>query len=654
MLDSMRSFGALVVLLATALPGAAVIAWTRPGTSRAGALGAALALSPIVGGGLIALGVRAGMPWAGALWALLGVSAAAAALGAVRGALDGWAMSAPGPRPAWIAAALGVLLLGGMFAASEWWQLYGDAWTHEPIVRALLAHGVPPPDPWYAGFTLQYAWLYHAWVAALVAATGLSTFGIMAYLAVVSFAALALIAGDLAGRIHPQAAGWTTALLLLGMNGAFLFTLPVIVGQSLFGASGSPALLAQAFAGVTHNADRAGDLLRWFGAQTWFGNKFAGATPLSLGLAALTAWLAGLWRVLDAPSPRRGELVLLGLCAASAGLMHPVLLLFLGVTTGLWWIASPLGGAGDPHAGFVRATPPALATAIFLVIPAAYFAGILAPSAGHFRPPFDLSAAKLLGLLLAVLPALACAALGARVFATRGTGARLWLLWTLGAALFTVLLRLPGTWAFFTVDKTSYLAWLPLALLGGGAFAALIGRLPRGARFALAALVLVPPTLLALGARALDPRFAWRQPWQEPGMARLRAELPPDALLIVPPGDIDTPIFLARDVFDEEKIDGFVRGYDPGELVARRALVDSLYRAGVVSQALLDRLSGFGRPVYAIWPDQAGPEWQGRTPGVPQRLFRAEGPVPPFAGGGWKTYGDSYAVLTLVPPKGRP
>jgi hypothetical protein len=642
-----------VVLVATLLPGAAMIAWTRPATSRAGALGATLALSPIVGGALVALGVSAGLSWAGALWALLGLAALAIALGAARGAFASWRVSAPGARAAWISAALGVLVLGGMFAASEWWQLYGDAWTHEPIVRALLTHGVPPPDPWYAGFRLQYAWLYHAWVAALVAATGLSTFGIMSYLAVVSFAALALVAGDLAGRLHPHAAGWTTAFVLLGMNGAFVFTLPVIAGQALFGASGSPALFAQAFDGVTRNADRAGDLLRWFGAQTWFGNKFAGATPLSLGLAALTAWLAALWRVLDTTTPRRRDLVLLGACAACAGLMHPVLLLFLGVTTTLWWVASPLAGAGDPHASFVHATRPALATAASLVIPAAYFAGILAPSAGHLAPPFDLSAAKLTGLSLSVLPALVCAGLGARAFVAWGQAPRLWLLWTLAAALFTVALRLPGTWAFFTVDKTSYLAWIPLALVGGGAFATLLGRLPRGARFALAALVLVPPTGLALGARVLDPRFAWRQPWQEPGMARLRAELPADALLIVPPGDIDTPIFLARDAFDEEKIDGFVRGYDPDELIARRALVDSLYRAGVVSQVLLDRLTEFGRPVYAVWPDQAGPAWQARTPGVPQRLFRAEGRMPPFAGSGWKTFGDSYAVLTLVPPRGR-
>ncbi len=642
--------GAVVVAAAMLLPGLAILAWTRPDTSRAGVLGVMLAVSPIAGGAVVALLVAAGMPWPAALWTLLAASVAVVAIGVQRPGPRGERGS--GPRAAWVAAGAGALILGGMYASSEWWQLYSDAWTHEPIVRALLTHGVPPHDPWYAGFRLQYAWLYHAWVAALASTTGFSTFGLMSFLAVVSFAALALIAGDLAHRMHGRAAGWTIGLLVLGMNGAFALTLPVVVGQALLGHSGSPALLAQAFGGTATNADRAADLLRWFGAQTWFGNKFAGATPLSLGLAALTAWLACLWRLLDSDRARPGELVLLAGCATCAGLMHPALLLFLGTTIAAWWLAAHAGVAGDRRAARVRVTPIALATGLGLVAPALFFALILARGAGNLSPPFDLSAAKLLGLGLSTLPALVLAAWGARAFAARGLAARLWLTWLGTSLLFTVLLRLPGTWSFFTVDKTSYLAWIPLALTGGAAFAGARARWPLAARVAFTALVLVPPTALALGARVLDARSAWRQPWNDAGMARLRARLPADALLVVPPGDIDTPIFLARDSFDEDKIDGFVRGYDPAELAARHVLVDTLYRSGRLSPALGERLEATGRPVYAIWPDQTGPAWQQRTPGVPQRRFLARGLAPPFAGRVMR-FGDSYAVVSLVPSRGR-
>ena len=647
--------GAFALLAATLLPGLAVVLWTRPDTSRAGALGAALALSPLLGGMLVVLLVAAGASWAAGLWALLGLSAVLAALGARRGGQGGPAVAArgAGPRAAWILAAVGAVALGGMFAASEWWQLYSDAWTHEPIVRSLLTHGVPPPDPWYAGFQLQYAWLYHAWVAALAAATGYNPFGLMSFLAVVSFASLALVAGDLAHRMHGRAAGWTTALLVLGMNGAFVFTLPGVVGQALYGASGSPAILNQVLHGVTTNSDRASDLLRWFGAQTWFGNKFAGATPFSLGLAALTAWLASMWRVLEAGRPRAGELMLLAICAACAALTHPVLLLFLGVTTALWAPLALLATAGPARPTLRRLGPAALATCVGLVPAAAYFARILAPSAGHLAPPFDLSGPKLLGLLLSTLPALVCAVIGARAFAARGAAARLWLAWLAGALVFATLLRLPGTWAFFTVDKTSYLAWIPLALTGGAVFATGVARLPRTLGVLLVALVLVPPTALVLGARVRDPRGAWRQPWSDPGIVRLRAALPGNALLVVPPGDIDTPVFLARDTFDEDKFDGFARGYDPAELAARHALVDTLYRSGRLAPALQARLEATGRPVYAIWPDQAGLAWQRRTPGVPQRLFECEGLVPSFAGNATR-FGDDYVVVTLVPPRESP
>jgi hypothetical protein len=637
--------GFVVLALAALLPGWAALAFLAPRVDRAGRLGTALALSPILGGALCALLVGAGLTWASALLTVLATSAAVILLRRVLPRGRGPDLRGEGPRAAWIASGVATLALGAMYAGSEWWRLDSDAWTHAPIVRALLDHGLPALDPWYAGFPLQYAWLYHAWIASLEAATGIDAFTLLSVLAVVSLAAFALVAGHLVARLHGPLAGWETAFVLLGMNGAFVLTLPILLAKGLLGSDAGPQVLARIFGGAFTNSDRAEDLLRWFGTQTWFGNKFAGATPLSLGIAALGAWLASLWRALESGADDRRELLLFALLTAATGALHPVLLLFTTTTLVLWCAFVLLA----QRAALGEAVTIALAGAIGAVLPALYFARLLAPSAGHLAPPVDLSLAKLQGLALSTLPGLVFAAIAAPAFARAGGARKSWILWAAAALVFALVLRLPGDWAFFTVDKTSYLLWIPLALTGGGAFAAFLARRRSAARLVLAALLLLPATVLALGTRAGDPRRAWRQPWDRPALVQLRAALPGNALLVVPPGDIDTPVFLARDLFDTDKVDGFVRGYDPAELARRHALVDTLYRAGRLEPALARRLVATGRPVYAVWPDHER-DWQPRTPGVRQRKFVTRGLLPAWAATlPVRSYGEDYALSPLTP-----
>ena len=642
---------AVLLTVASLVPGLAVMAWTRPHADRAETLGTALALSPILGGVSVTVLRMTGVPWDIALLLVV--------LGAGLFGWLGWRLNGrflerePGAPAAWIAASVGVILLGAMYAGSEWWRLYSDAWTHEPIIRTLRAHGVPPLDPWYAGFRLQYAWLYHAWIAALTESIHVGPFAAMAFVAVAAYASVALLTGGLAMRLHRRSAGWTTALVLLGMNGAFVLTLPVILLQALIGATAGPEALRSVFGGVVHDADRAAALLRWFGAQTWFGNKFAGATPFALGLAALMAWLACLSRVIHVAARDRRELVLLGICALVAGMTHPVLLLDLAATIALWGLLTVLGLAGSRAIALRIVAPAAFATALGLAPAGWYFATLLAPSASHLALPFDASWPKLLGLGLCTLPALVFLPAAARALAAHGVAAKLWLAYVLSALGFALALRLPGDWPFFTVDKTSYLLWIPAALTSGAAFADFLRRRPPAFRALIALLMLAPPTLLVLGSRALDPRSGWRQPWNDPALVRLRASLPGNALLVVPPGDIDTPVFLARDAYDIDKIDGVVRGYDPAEMATRHALIDTLYRRGRLEPVLAERLEATRRPVYAIWPNQTGiVSWQTRTPGVPQRRFVAVGPMPSWSGRLPVVHFGEYAVSPLANPPG--
>ena len=620
-----------------------MVAFLAPKFDRAGRAGTALALSPILGGALVAGFVQAGMTWNSATLSILALSLAVVLLRRLMPRGAGPDRRGNGPDAAWLAALAAGIVVAAMFGTSEWWRVDSDAWTHAPIVRALRDHGLPPQDPWYAGFPLQYAWLYHAWVAALAETTHASAFTIMAFLAVASLVAFALLAGHFAGRFHGREEGGATAFVLLAMNGAFVLTLPVIALQAMVGHEAGPQVFAHTFAGVLKDAARAEDLLRWFGAQTWFGNKFANSTPLSLGLAAYAAWLASFWRALDKGARDRRELALFVLLTAATGALHPVLLLCTAASVALWFVFVVVW-ARDQAAPALRI---ATCAAVGATAPALYFARILAPSAGHLAPPIDLSLPRLAGLLLSIAPALVFAGLAAPALARAGGARRAWLLLPGAVLAFALVLRLPGAWPFFTVDKTSYLAYIPLALTGGAAFAAWAAR-GAGPR-ALALLVLLPATLLALGSRVADPKAAWRQPWQRNGMLELRAGLPRNALLVVPPGDLDTPVFLERDAFDIDKVDGDVRGYDPAELARRHALVDSLYAAGRLDPALGTRLARTGRPVYAIWPDMTGPDWQRKTPGTALRKFTTAGLTP-----SWvmrmpiKLYGSEYAVSPLT------
>ena len=630
-------------MLAAILPGWAVIAFLAPKFDRAGRAGTALALSPILGGAAVAVFVSAGMGWGSATVSLLTLSLAVVALRRVLRRGPGPDLRGNGPDAAWLAALAAGLVAAAMFV-SEWWRIATDAWAHAPIIQTLRMHGVPPDDPWYAGFPLHYAWFYHAWVTGLAEVTHVNPFTIMAFLAVASLAAFALVTGHLARRLHGRDAGGVTAFVLLAMNGAFAFTLPLVALQALFGQDAGVHVLARAFGGVATDAARAEGLLRWFGAQTWFGNKFTNSTPLSLGIAAYVAWLASFWRGLERAGRDRRELVLFALLTAATGALHPVLLLSTSASVALWLVLV---------VGFARTQAPvalrlALAAAVGETATALFFARTLGPTGVHLALPFDLSLPKMLGLALSIAPALLFSLIAARELAQAGESRRAWLLFVGALLAIAIAIRLPGAWPFFTVDKTSYLAYVPLALTGGAAF---VSWSQRGiVQRVLALLILIPATALALGARVADPRTSRHQPWMRPSMVELRKTLPLDALLVVPPGDLDTPVFLQRDAFDMDKVDGDMRGYDPAELGLRHALVDTLYGTGRLDPRLQASLARVGRPVYAVWPNQSGQAWMAHTPGVPLRKFTASGLTPPWSLMlATRAYGPDYVLSPLTP-----
>jgi len=593
----------------------------RVGTSAR--LGAALALSPGLGGAFLTplLLLHLSLVQAGA--ALVAVSAAVALVGLLRARKS--PPADPEERATWWFALLVVAGVAAFPLLGEWWRIYSDAWTHAGIVRAVVVHGVPPLDPGFAGARLQYAWIYHAFAAAAQAVTGVDVYAFLSLLEACALAGLILVAGSAAARADRKSVAWTLALLVFGLNALFPLFLPIELVRAFTGQVRGWAEVRRIFALLPLDTERTGVFLRSLGGQTFFLDKYTVVTPFALALACTVAWWAAFRRWCDDGRPI--ELALAALTTLAAGLMHPVAGLDLGATAGLVGLlalAWPRGPRRD------RALPWFAATLTGLVPVALYTATILGGKGGtHRELPVDLAPLKYLGYGTNLALALAFA-LPALRRVRNGTGSeRTWLAALLATAAIAACVRLPGPSPFFTVDKFVYLVWIPLALTAGPAFAAWMSQRKAWARVALAAALFVPVNGLVFASRLADPHARVRQPWDRPVYAWLRAHTPRDAVLVTPAGDWETAQFAERDQYYSLGHATVQLGYPLAEITARAALVDHLFSRGTLTPAERARLSALGQPVYVVWTDFRSPVWQ-TTPGAIARAGLTLGPPPAF------------------------
>ena len=637
------------VLLAVAPGYAVAFALFPDGARRPGFHGLALALGPPLLGTTTSIALFAGCPApaasfsvvvAATIFGLIGLGRRRRARVGAEEALD--------PTGFAVAGAVALVCAAYPFAF-EWWRISSDAWAHEGVVRAILREGLPPGDPWYAGLTLRYAWVYHVAAAALDGAGGPDVFAVMAGFSVLAAAATVLAAAAVAALWNPGAQGWTLALLILGLNALFPLFLPLQAIRAVSGEVRGLAALRDVFDLQPFGWDRVGAFLRGFGGQDFFLNKFLVATPLAPALACFAAWLATMTGALREARLSMARAAAAFLLVACGGLMHPVVGLDLAALVGVLGVASFVLFRGD---GRRRLVGMLLASGLG-ILPVAWFVltFVRTGEGGHGGLPFDLAPFKLLGLGTCLALGLGVAGRGLVRDLTGGDEARLRALVVFAALAVALAIRLPGPSPFFTVDKFSYLVWIPLALAAGGAFAQFLRARRPAVRVLLVVLLFAPVNGLALLARLADPGVTIRQPWQRADFRWMRAELPADAVLLVPPRDIDIGVFAQRGQYYGIDSDAQLRGYAPEDLAARRGLIERVFSKGVLSVEDARRLADLGRPVYAVWTDHAADFWR-RTPGA--WSDPAEGPPPP----GWERLGRivhvgvDLQILEIVPPRG--
>jgi len=231
------------------VPGWLVVARVGALISPVGRLGAGIAVSVVIATHLVnAVGLLAGRFDRDialvAAWLLIAASLAMATL-PIRGLADPPHVDIASLRralrrywPAWLTAALGALVVGGILGLGAWHQVNGDwvsgGWNwsdflvHVSIATSLLAGNFPPQVPYAAGEPLAYHWFadFHAAIAAATAGTDVIRVFVISN--AVMAGAFVLLIWELAVRVlGDRRVGVPAAVLALFGGGLGWIRLPI-------------------------------------------------------------------------------------------------------------------------------------------------------------------------------------------------------------------------------------------------------------------------------------------------------------------------------------------------------------------------------------------------------------------------------------------
>ena len=308
---------ALAIALAWA-PGALVAARLAPRAGPETRAMLALVLSPFLAGAPACLLLAAGAgPAATARTILLAVAALAA--------WSAWAPARPAATPAGDPAAARAVrgsaaawcgIVAVFLLANRALMARSDGWFHAALTLQVARRGLPPEDPFFAGFPLHYFWGTHAWSALwLGAAPPVSVWAPLVTLTLAGAAATMLAVGEIARRLGAGPRGvWAAAAA--AVLGYMPFGWVTIAARALRGeVTGLDEVRRLVdLGGATMITIMSGGTLH--GSLAFFGDKFLLLTPFAIGVAAFAATIVMLLDLAAEPSP--GAAVALTLAAGAA------------------------------------------------------------------------------------------------------------------------------------------------------------------------------------------------------------------------------------------------------------------------------------------------------------------------------------------------
>ncbi len=346
-------------------------------------LGLAVVLSALVTGlaGVVSLAVTGGVAAAATGLTILAAGLAASAFFARPLA---WPAR---PRASWSGAAVAAftLLVVAVFVANPELRHRVDGWFHGAVTARLLAVGLPPDDPYFAGQRLAYPWAWHV-ILATTAQAG-ARLGVSAFDAMAGWSALAALATGawlvVLGRAWAGAAGLGAARA--DRVGAFAVALGVIganplgalfwLGRGLAGHEGG---LAELVRPLSRGASEAMLATTWNYPHVSLASpldKFL--TPTAFGLGEATMLGFGAVALFPAVAPGGRGVVLAAALALVALLVHGAAALAIGLLVVAALVLALRDGGAD---GRRRALGLAAAFAAAVVAAAPYLAATRARS----------------------------------------------------------------------------------------------------------------------------------------------------------------------------------------------------------------------------------------------------------------------------------
>ena len=523
-------------------------------------------------------------------------------------------------RGDWIAVCCFLSVAAAILLPRDAWRLGSDAWFHTAVAREVERAGIPPQDPYFAGLTLQYFWFYHAVLVSLAGPTGLDPGGAMALLNLLSVALIVPAASMIMQRLGFDRVSrtWAGVIFLLGMGGLIVLFFPVKFATLFLGEVRGAAAwgdLVHLHPYTTENAYRFLTILQ---SQDFMLKKFLVGTAASQALLLDLLVLAQTLHFVGSKATWKGG-VLLVVTGCAAFTFHSLLggATLAALLLAVAWTALT---RWTPRVRTLTALV-LLVAAVVAVLP--YLASVTRGKETESLIPVGINLLQWLSLPFSLAGATALALPGIRRLWSRRRGpAGLFLAWGAASVGYGILGRLPGANQY---DKTTIVAFVPLALLAGAGVPGLWRRWAGTRRKLFAAFLviyLVPENAMLLAAFAVEDPIPAPTPSEVAFEAWSGKNTPSSAIFIDTPERLDLLVRGPRRLYFGREAYAEQWGYPKEEMARRWELVKRLLGVGgggrIAGLEALDTLDG---DVYVVVRDRD------RSSGVPAAV---ESPGEPF------------------------
>ena len=628
-------FGVCAFLILSFVPGAAVYRLAARNPEALEEFTSAVALSPVLTAGAATLLMLAG---AGARETASISLLLAFVLGAVALLRPRTSSCSLNRREGFaLAAFLAIVsaLIVYLPATSEWWRVRSDGWFHGAVIAQIADYGIPPEDPYAAGFPLQYMWFFHVYAFALSKASGIDPFMVMALINVPSLVGLAL-GGFLFSSIYRKTFSHNFAAALtvvFGMNAAIWLFLPVKFLQAFSGDVRGFEEVARVFSLRPYDALTVRGFVQLGFIQEWLLDKFMVATAFTVGLTLMAVlwWAAARYVTTE----RREYLVAAFLSAFGVVAYHTALgmVVFGSVGLGLLAMLALRRRSGGCPARPIFRLLVAMATAGVLLLP--YMYSITYAKTGEAAFPLGLSFLKMLGIVVSCALVIFLSAFQWRRSLRDKSPAGRFLVWTTASVIFLcAIVRLPAANAY---DKFPFLLFFPLAVLGGWTLAEYAERAAAPRRRTLRYIV---ACVLAFGPLNVFMFAGYYNTVPVPIMSDdekkvgewIRAATPRESVVI----DTNLNCFLLisgpRRYYMASELYALGWGYDQTEIGKRVRVIKDLYSPGGLEPETFETVGFLPYPLYIlVRTDEPSIDQAkfGENPRLFHRVFSA-GPIAVF------------------------